>query len=248
MAPGFAIQQLWTAAEPSAGRFDPASLAPLPGAARRYLGHAIAAGTPLASAVRLEMHGEIKLGSWRKFTAEQVIHSRRGMIWAASVKMFGLPVTGFDRIIDGEGEMRWKLLGLIPVVTGKGPPVTRSALGRVAGESVWLPSVLLLPGAVWSEPDPAHPHVQVTEYGETTDIGLAIDGTGRVASVKLQRWGNPDGGPYRYVDFGVLAEEERTFDGYTIPSRIRAGWYFGSPRFELEGEFFRAEIDRAEYR
>jgi hypothetical protein len=70
------------------------------------------------------------MGNWHSFTATQVIQWRRGMIWAASVDFFGLPVEGWDRIIDGEGEMRWKLLGLIPVMTASGPQITRSALGR----------------------------------------------------------------------------------------------------------------------
>jgi hypothetical protein len=50
------------------------------------------------------------------------------------------------------------------------------------------------------------------------------------------------------VDFGGILEEEGTFCGYTIPTRLRIGWYFGSERFESEGEFFRATIDDAIYR
>lgn len=84
--------------------------------------------------------------------------------------------------------------------------------------------------------------------GEAADLDLSIDRVGRVKDVKLARWGNPGGGDYRHVDFGVLAEEEKTFGGYTIPTRIRAGWYFGTDRFEHEGEFFRATIDDASYR
>jgi hypothetical protein len=49
------------------------------------------------------------------------------------------------------------------------------------------------------------------------------------------------------VDFGVIIEEERRSSGFTV-RRIRAGWFFGSERFESEGEFFRASIDDAEYK
>jgi hypothetical protein len=56
------------------------------------------------------------------------------------------------------------------------------------------------------------------------------------------------GTEFRYVDFGGILEEESTFCGYTIPTRLRVGWYFGSERFESEGEFFRATIDDAIYR
>jgi len=67
-------------------------------------------------------------------------------------------------------------------------------------------------------------------------------------SIKMPRWGNPEGGEHHFVDFGGVVEEERTFGGYTIPSRLRIGWYFGSERFETEGEFFRCTVDEAEYR
>jgi hypothetical protein len=43
-------------------------------------------------------------------------------------------------------------------------------------------------------------------------------------------------------------EQEATFGGYTIPSRMRVGWHFASERFEPEGEFFRVTIDDAFYR
>jgi hypothetical protein len=50
------------------------------------------------------------------------------------------------------------------------------------------------------------------------------------------------------VSFGGLVEEEASFAGYTIPSRLRVGWYFGTDRFEPDGEFFRVTVDEARYR
>jgi len=50
------------------------------------------------------------------------------------------------------------------------------------------------------------------------------------------------------VNFGGILEAEGTFEGCTIPTRIRAGWYFGTDRFETDGEFFRATIDQAAFR
>ena len=51
--------------------------------------------------------------------------------------MNGLAIGGFDRLVDGEGEMRWKLLGLFPVMTASGPDISRSAAGRFMTESAW---------------------------------------------------------------------------------------------------------------
>jgi len=41
---------------------------------------------------------------------------------------------------------------------------------------------------------------------------------------------------------------EGAFSGYTIPTRMRVGWHFGTPKFDTEGEFFRVVIDDAIYR
>jgi hypothetical protein len=67
------LDALWESARSSGRSFQEAQVAALPEGARRYLLHAIAQGTELASAVRLRMHGEIKLRRWLPFTAQQVI-------------------------------------------------------------------------------------------------------------------------------------------------------------------------------
>ena len=172
-------------------------LSTLPEAARRYLEHAIAPGTLLASAVWLRMHGEIKLRRWLPFTAEQVIHWGRGMIWKAVVRMNGLTIRGFDRLVGGEGAMRWKLLGIIPVMVASGPDITRSAAGRVMAESAWLPSVLCGDEVSWTAVDSFHPHARLTVQGEPGELGLTIDAEGSVKSFSLPRWGNPGGKEFR---------------------------------------------------
>jgi hypothetical protein len=195
------------------------------------------------------MHGEIKLGRWLPFSAEQVIHSEREFIWGATVRLLGVPIVrGFDRLVDGEGAMRWKLLGVIPVVTGSGPDITRSATGREEAESLWLLLVLVRREVRWTALDSRHAAVTLSGRPDAAPVEFAIDSNGRLESVKMQRWGNPGGGAFRLVDFGGLMETEGTFGGYTIPTRVRVGWYFGSPRFESDGEFFRATIDDATYR
>jgi hypothetical protein len=64
----------------------------------------------------------------------------------------------------------------------------------------------------------------------------------------MPRWGNPNSPEFRYVACGGFIDEERTFQGYTVPSRVRVGWHFGSPRFQQDGEFFRVTVDSAVYR
>jgi hypothetical protein len=242
------LDDLWNSAKAPDARFDPASLAGLPEPVLRYLQHAIAPGTPLASAVRLRMHGEIKLKRWYAFSAEQVICWSRGFIWQAAVRMGALTIRSSDRYVDGSGAMRWKLFGLAPLVTASGPDITRSAAGRVNLECAWVPSVLCGEDVCWSASDALRIRASFKAHGEMADVTFGIDATGAAKTLSAPRWGNPEAAAFHYATFGGFADNEATFGGYTVPTSFRAGWYFGSDRFEPEGEFFRAAIDSAEYK
>jgi len=268
------IDELW---ESAPGAAEAAPLSGLPPAARRYLDRAVPTETPSAAAVRLRMSGEIKLGRWLPFRAEQVLRRDRQMRWDATARMYGLPVRGFDALAAGHGEMRWKLLGLIPVLTASGPDVTRSAAGRLAAEMLWLPSAFRGDDVEWRTVESgsgsgsgagqprrddgeaaevsragvggvSHVRARFPVAGEEVELDLAVDPAGRLHGVSLERWGDPDGEGHRYVRFGAVVEGEGTFQGVTIPTRLRAGWYFGEPRFEREGEFFRCTVESAEFR
>jgi hypothetical protein len=238
--------RLATASAPP-GRFATELANGLPEPARRWVTHAVAVGTPLWPSVQLTMHGEIKLGAWRPFTARQLLAPPHGFIWAATARFAGLPVTGFDRYSSGTGQMRWRLLGLIPVMTGAGPDVARSAAGRLAGEGVcWLPTAF--GGLAWSagsEPDTAVATWRIGDQEESVQLRVGSDGGLR--EVMLQRWGNPDGQSFGRYPFGVAVEAERTFGGVTLPSALRAGWWWGTDR-QSSGEFFRVEITDAVFR
>ena len=225
--------------------YDTAMVNDLPEAARRWLTHAIAPGTPLWPSVVLTMHGEIRLGSWRPFTATQVLAPPRGFIWAATTRLFGLPVTGFDRYSSGSGQMNWRLGGLIPVVTATGADVTRSAAGRLAGEMALAPTTFR--GATWT-PGADDDHTvatwRINDQEERAEFSVGADG--QLLGVAMQRWGNPNGAPFGRYPFGVDIEAEQIFTGVTIGSQLRVGWWWGTER-QAEGEFFRARITGADF-
>lgn len=220
----------------------------LPAPARRYLTHTIAPGTPLASAVRLCMHGDIRLKGWLPFAAEEVLRWDGEMLWRATMSMHGMPIKGFDSLLNGQGEMQWKLFGLFPLAAAEGSEITRSAVGRVEGETVWLPSLLCHEEVTWTAPDSAHVHAAFSLQGEQTTLILTIGEAGQLEEIVYKRWGNPEDGAFHYADFGGFVDEERTFSGYTIPTRMRLGWHFGTEKFDSEGEFFRVTLDDALYR
>jgi hypothetical protein len=147
----------------------------------------------------------------------------------------------------GVGEQRWKLLGLFPAMTASGADIARSGAGRVAGEAIWLPTILRDGAVAWSAADASHARASFAAFGERADLAMTVAPDGRLESVVYQRWGNPDGGFFRYESFGGAMEAEGSFQGFSIPTRMRMGWYFGTERFEREGEFIRIVIDDARY-
>lgn len=168
--------------------------------------------------------------------------------------MFGLPVRGADQLLDGSGLLLWKLVDIVPIAHAEGPDTSRSGIDRLLCETAaWLPSVLcdtpVSENRVeWTPLDQHHIRLRLGAFGENVELTIELDGDGQVRAFAFPRWGNPDGARHRYVDFGVVVEEERTFGGYSVPTRIRAGWYYGTDRFANEGEFFRATINSAEFK
>jgi hypothetical protein len=220
-------------------------VADLPEPARRYLTHAIAAGTPLWQSVQVAMVGRIRIGGWRRFSADQVVAPAQGYIWAAVARMVGVPVVGYDRLSAGSAEMRWRLLDLLPLVDVGGPDVARSAAGRLASEIVLVPTAFA--SATWTAggADTAVATWGVGPDEQRVELHLAADG--RLLDLVIQRWGNPEGLPYARYPFGVTVDAERSQDGVTAPAAVRAGWWRGTDEQDA-GEFFRAEITRVEYR
>ena len=226
--------------------FDPAMVAGLAEPVRRYLAHAIAPGTPLWQSVEVSMVGHIRIGTWRRFTATQVVAPGRGYIWAADARLFGIPVIGYDWLSGGTGEMRWRLLDLVPVVSADGPDMARSAAGRLASEIALIPTAFR--GATWTAAD--GPDTAVASWGageEQERVELHLGPAGQLRRVLMQRRGNPDGGPFGRHPFGVTVDEERTDAGVTLPAVVRAGWWRGIDRQDA-GEFFRARITTVTFR
>jgi hypothetical protein len=139
--------------------------------------------------------------------------------------------------------MNWKLLGLIPVMRAEGSDVSRSAAGRAAAEAVWVPTALLpRSGVTWTATDPHHITANYRLDDADIELRYALGDDARVRSVVFNRWGDPDNtGTWGLHPFGFEAIGYSTFDGVAIPSAGRAGWFYGTDRWN-EGEFFRSKI------
>ena len=161
-------------------------------------------------------------------------------MWAARIA--GV-ISGSDRYVAGTGGIDWRLFGRIPLVHAEGDDVTRSAAERAAGESIWVPTSLLPgSGADWSALDDDSLTVGIAVNGHAVRLHHRIDDHGRIRTSTFQRWGDPDNqGQWAAHPFGLEVTQHRTIAGVTMPAAGRAGWHFGTDRWE-SGVFFRYEI------
>lgn len=216
----------------------------LPAPVKRYFLHAIAPGTPLANSVRLKMNGSFKLGQdkpWLPMQATEIL-STQGFIWQAAIGSGLLRMVGADYYVNRAGRMQFALLGLLPLVNASNPNINRSSIGRLAGEFIWLPSALLpQQGVDWRAIDEHTIQASLKIDGEPITLTLVIDSNGKLLKFSLPRWGDrtSDGG-WAYIPFGGEVQAERSFDGYTIPSQVSAGWGYGTDSYF---ESFRTAIE-----
>jgi hypothetical protein len=239
--------QRLTEGRPSDVTFDPDMVADLPEPARRWLNHAIAPGTPLWQRVALEMHGHIRIKRWLPFRAVQLHAPPRGYVWAARATFGPIPIIGYDRYVDGDGEMHWGLFGRVPLVVATGPDLDRAAAGRAAIDALFVPTACFGSDVIWTDgstPDSAVAEWHIGGHVLRPELTFAADGSLR--SVVMPRWTKPRGEDWGEVPFGGILDQEVDFGGVRIPTRARVGYHFGTDRW-AKGEFFRASITSATY-
>jgi hypothetical protein len=228
--------------------FDPAMVDDLPPPARRFLRRAIEPDTPLARRVEVAMEGTLLLDPDRpplRMEAIQVLAPPEGFVWSARTSGGMMRIRGFDRFSRGEGEMRWKLFGLIPVMRAHGSDVTRSAAARLVMEGVLLPSFLVPRASVepevrWEAVDDRHARFRVSLAGEEIVTTVEVDEEGRPLRAWALRWNEGT-----YERFEVQLSGEVRSGGYRVPSRVVAGWRLGDPD---EFRFFEATLTAVEFR
>ena len=228
--------------------FHPDMTADLPEPVRRWLTHAIAPGTPMLLSVELATHGQIRIGAWRDYTAVQETSALRGFVWAANARAWGMPIVGFDRYSRHTGQMRWRALGTIPVTSAAGPDVTRSAAGRHAGELlVSLPAAALSPQVKWRAVDDGTIAARIKVASGFHEVVLSVSDEGALTSMVMSRWGATGRGSFAERVFGAELGADATFDGYTIPCEVTAGWDRGTDEW-AGGQFIRYTVDGARFR
>jgi hypothetical protein len=243
--------QLQATAPETVQVFDPAMVDSLPDAARRYFLYTIERGTPLHPVSEIRMGGEIGLGDreapgYMPMRAHQILAPPHGFVWRIEAAGSGLMrMSGSDAMAEPRSWTRFWLFWTLPVArAGDDTNHLRSALGRVVAEAVfWAPAAILpQDGVRWEEGDaPGRARAVVTRGSFAQSLEIAVAEESRPLWVKLPRWSNvnPER-QWRLQPFGGTLDDFRTFEGFTLPTKVDGGNHFGTDEYF---PFFRARVE-----
>lgn len=214
----------------------------LPPVTQRYFERCLADRARDIEVVIVDITGKLKLEKrWYDFESTLEVGALCAFRWTATVHDGLVRFSGHDEYRAGHGRMDWRLFHLVPVVHADDPDVTRSARGRAAIEQIFLPAALARPEVQWSETGEGWARAAWVINGEEVAIELKIDGRGAVHGVRMQRWSDAEGEPWRMVSFGADARGEVEAEGLVVPEEVTAGWFYGSQRWD-EGRFFGGRV------
>lgn len=214
----------------------------LPGAARRYLDFMGVLGRLPHWSLRARFEGRFQLrGRWMPAVAWQYnsgLEIARVFVMRLRFAQI-IPMIGIDTYLGGSGEMRGKLLGIIPVAHGEGEEFDLGELVTWLNDAVLLaPSFLLDPAVTWREVDADSFDLTLTDAGRTVSARVFLDERGAPRDFSTSD---------RYADLpeGLTRAEWTTpvagwtaVDGMPVPTSAQAIWHLrAGPMPYAEGRF-----------
>lgn len=223
------VDTLTTPDQPPAIRVvTDADLAPLPAPVQRYLRAVGVVGHPRVASLHLRLHGRIRSAPdapWMPIVAEQVntlVPPAR--LFYLDARMFGLPVTGLHRYLDGAAAMDVRLLGLVPVAHDEGAAMTHAETVTFCNDlCLFAPAALIEPAFAWTAVSDREAGVRFTLGAQTIDATLTFGADGRLAdfvsddrghaaaegpSTAGQRWSTPITAYRRFGPFTLIGQGE----------------------------------------
>jgi hypothetical protein len=227
-------------------RFDPASLSGLEEPVGRYLKHALSPGTPLERGMHLDIRGHVKVGAWLSFQSVWD-GDGRSISWRARAGLGPLRLLRVhDQFANRRGFMDIRVgaptshLPALKLLHAENEDASRSGAGRAALEALWVPMALLPDRDVRWRAESDELIVASFEIPpERPQLRIQIGPDGGVHSYSALRWRSSQEG---YLPFGADVHAETRFGGVTIPSRLTAGWGYGTADWS---PFFKAEVTAA---
>lgn len=247
------MRQRLLAQAAAAAQNEPSTIESLPAPVQRWLQRTLPAGQRPIAHARVHWTGEFNLGApgadrWVPFTAVQdFVPAVPGFVWDARMQLApGLTVRVRDALIDGRGEMRGAVLGLVPVVDKAGTEAMAQATRRrYLGEAAWFPTALLpAAGVRWTAIDDTRALATLGRGPEEVSVEFRFAADGRMTGMYAARHTYDNGRdppsvhPWqgRYLAFTQA-------EGIEVPDAAVVEWLFPERTYA----YWKARPQRIEY-
>ncbi len=199
-------------------------LSKLPAPVQKYLRRVGVVGRPHVRDLRVRLRGQLRNGrdsGWMKVDIEQ--HSSFGEVptrfFFLEGSMFGVPFDGYHRFVVPTATMEIRILGLFPIVEGRGPQMDRSETVTLLNDMCLLaPATLVDADIEWRVVDERR-----------------VDAT--FHQIKAELYFDAEGD---LVDFAsndrLMSADGKTFASYRWSTPIRDYRDFGGARLAAYGE------------
>ncbi|MBS1773163.1 MAG: hypothetical protein JST82_09890 [Bacteroidetes bacterium] len=204
-------------------------------------------GKELTRTVHLKQQGYMRTsldGKWMHTKAEQWFNvSKPAFVWAAKVNMNSmLFFTGCDKFENGKGDMRIKILALIPVVHGTGKETDQGTMLRYLGEICWFPSAALSAYLHWEPINDYSAKATMTYNGMSVSAVFEFDADYNLKGISAKRY-KGSGDEAALEDWYIPCTEWKVLNGVKIPVKGDAIWKLK----EGDLNYYKWEITSIEY-
>ena len=209
-----------------------ADLASLPGPVERYLRIVGVVGQPRVANVCARLHGRIRSGPaarWIQLTAEQYNVARpAARFFYLHGSMFGIPIHGYHRYVDGSATMTIKAAGLVTIVDAAGEDMTVSETVTLFNDMcVLAPAMLLDAPIAWEPIDARTTRARFLNTGRTIDATLSFAESGELIDFRSddRRQIASDGRAARRMGWSTPLHAYRSFGPVRLASGGEARWH-----------------------
>jgi len=226
---------------------------PVPVVVARYAQRAVTVSAAGPVIVRVKQRGRMRMkpGSrWLEFAATEYFAIDRVQFrWEARFGLMPLTwLTVTDGFEAGEGRLRSRLWGQIPVTRADGRDVTRAEAMRYLAELFWAPQAFLGNSELrWHDEGSSAARVTTAAAGEKYGVTFHFDAGGDITAVRAAARPRQDGKASVDTPWRGDVGEYVSFGGMRMPSRAQVSWELPDGLFTYwEGEVTSAEIVPAE--